>query len=610
MLAAAAQQTGLIETLSQALPTGTAGSRLAQSQSQSRQALLLTLLFLGAVGLARPWDLRSYSGDGLAWLTGRRWAYGYVHTDRFLAELAKAKAAEPLTLAVVRWSHALWGPQARYYIDMHRKPVYSDQALPRSLIGRSGKILGCRALGLLHDEQGHPLLALTGRGDTHLTQQVPLLVSTYRHSLGHQPIRQIIVDREGLGADFLAQLKDDYQMMTLLRSNQYNGLDSFTEVGAFVPLVTDPQGQVVCEVAPARFSLSRSEPDAAPLPLYVALIRDWRRQTPVPLSAAEQENPLPLSAGWWEATWQPTPFPAPPTTPKLIPVVSTAPIADVVACVQQYKHRWPAQENIIRDFLLPLGLDCNHGYTKHPVENSEIAKRRQNLQQHLDNALQWRQQASQHSDRASRRYDRRRQLAETRQHALYYDLNTDQIELAYFTLPAHLVKRHRQAHQASLDAELAPLWQEVYRASAKIREEEAKIYRYALKARLLLRQLADVDTQTRQMFELDHDKDQVMTTLRLALTNLIMWTRDHFFPADYAQATWPRLAPFFNLPGHIVLHPERCLVFLRPFNDRQLNRDLDILCDRVNQAHLHLPDGRLLEFLRYKSLTLISDVPT
>ena len=177
-------------------------------------------------------------------------------------------------------------------------------------------------------------------------------------------------------------------------------------------------------------------------------------------------------------------------------------------------------------------------------------------------------------------------------------------------MPAHLVKLHRQAQQASLDAELAPLWQEVYRAAAKIREEEAKIYRYALKARLLLRQLADVDTQTRQMFELDHDKDQVMTTLRLALTNLIMWTRDHFFPADYAQATWPRLAPFFNLPGHIVLHPERCLVFLRPFNDRQLNRDLDVLCDRVNQAHLHLPDGRLLEFLRYKSLTLISDVPT
>jgi hypothetical protein len=178
LLVAAAQQTGLIEALGQALPGGGAGSRLIKSQAQPRQSLLLTLLFLGAVGLERPWDLRGYSGDGLALLTGRRWAYGYVHTERFLAELARAGAAEPLTVTVARWGHSLWGAQSRYYIDLYRKPVYSDQALPRGLIGRSGKILGCRAIGLLHDEQGHPLLALTGRGDVQLTQQLPVLVST------------------------------------------------------------------------------------------------------------------------------------------------------------------------------------------------------------------------------------------------------------------------------------------------------------------------------------------------------------------------------------------------------------------------------------------------
>ena len=110
-------------------------------------------------------------------------------------------------------------------------------------------------------------MALTDRGDTHLTQQVPELVTTYRQALGQQPIRQIIVDREGLGADFLAQLKDEYQMITLLRSNQYMDLSSFTDVGDFVPLRRDKRGQVVCEVAPARFTLTRSEPAAEPLAL-------------------------------------------------------------------------------------------------------------------------------------------------------------------------------------------------------------------------------------------------------------------------------------------------------------------------------------------------------
>ena len=37
-------------------------------------------------------------------------------------------------------------------------------------------------------------------------------------------------------------------------------------------------------------------------------------------------------------------------------------------------------------------------------------------------------------------------------------------------------------------------------------------------------------------------------------------------------------------------------VELRPFNDRALNRDLAILCERVNLAAPQLPDGRLLSF--------------
>ena len=49
-----------------------------------RRRLLLTLLFLGAVGLQRTWDLRGYTADGLALLTGRMRAYGYRNTEAFL----------------------------------------------------------------------------------------------------------------------------------------------------------------------------------------------------------------------------------------------------------------------------------------------------------------------------------------------------------------------------------------------------------------------------------------------------------------------------------------------------------------------------------------------
>src|SRR6266581_8635458 len=47
-------------------------------------------------------------------------------------------------------------PVPVFYVDGHRKPVYADALIPRGLIGRTGKILGCRALVVLHDREGHP----------------------------------------------------------------------------------------------------------------------------------------------------------------------------------------------------------------------------------------------------------------------------------------------------------------------------------------------------------------------------------------------------------------------------------------------------------------------
>ncbi len=146
---------------------GATGSR-HHKDPFSRRALLLTLLFMPAVGLKRTHDLRGYTGDALALLTSRQRAYGYRHTERFLSSVAHAGGAEVLTAALAGWTARLWYPGPRpigepppaYYIDSHRKAVHSDRLIPRGLVARYGKVLGCRALMLLHDEHGHPLLVL------------------------------------------------------------------------------------------------------------------------------------------------------------------------------------------------------------------------------------------------------------------------------------------------------------------------------------------------------------------------------------------------------------------------------------------------------------------
>ena len=100
LVLAAAHETGLITTVQTAIPSAAPTTHLGRMGQATLRALLLTLLFLPVVGLRRTWDLRSDSGDALALLTGRGWAY----VERFLAGLAHAGAAADLTDALARWT--------------------------------------------------------------------------------------------------------------------------------------------------------------------------------------------------------------------------------------------------------------------------------------------------------------------------------------------------------------------------------------------------------------------------------------------------------------------------------------------------------------------------
>ena len=80
-----------------------------------------------------------------------------------------------------------------------------------------------------------------------------------------------------------------------------------------------------------------------------------------------------------------------------------------------------------------------------------------------------------------------------------------------------------------------------------------------------MRALEDLVVNERVMYERDNRKDQVMTVFKVALANLVMWTRDRYFPESFAHAIWQRLAPFFHLPGLVVQGQNTVCVELRPF---------------------------------------------
>jgi hypothetical protein len=600
----------LLETFEQALSSCTshAPSRLAHLSASSRQSLLQTLLFLGVTGLSRTWDLRGYTGDALGLLTNRSRAYGYWHTERFLSQLAQANGADIFTDALAKWTTCLWhvspDTPSTFYVDGHRKPVYSEVMLPRGLVGRLSCVLGCRALVLLHDEQGHPLFVTTHRGDQHLTVGLPSIIARYEQASRRTTIKRVVVDREGMGAEFLSTLAlAGRTVVSVLKTDQYDGLKSFTDIGSFVPWCLDQDDNVTREVAPASIALPLPDHPGEQLSLRVALIRDLRRHIPVVPPQEERELSPRWDADlarddrkWWEDGWQATPAPAIPTAPKLIPIVTTAPQIDAVELAQTYIHRWPAQENIIKDFLLPLGLDINHGYAKTAVENSEMAKRRTALEKRLANVQRWVEAARKRSHNACKLYRKRCTLTKERADALYRDLNQQQMDLERQSVEYWKLRVTIKELKATADAEIEEYQQRQWKAYHTSNQEFTKCEKYCQQQRDILRALEDLKANERTMYELDNQKDQVMTVFKVALTNLVMWTRDHYFPASYAHATWKRLAPFFHLPGLITQGREEVLVELRPFNDRQYNDNLKVLCEHVNDADLRLPDGRRLLF--------------
>jgi hypothetical protein len=570
LLLAAANATALLSQLEDVLPMKQPSSAVSQPSPQRlfhpHRRLLLTLLFLPTVGLHRFWELRSYTGRELARLSGRPHPYSYRHTERFLLQLSASQADQALTQALARWTAAVWQVEERsreassaFYVDGHRKPVYTETLIPRGLIGRLGKIAGCRALVLLHDEQGHPLLVTTHRGDLHLTQGIPQVLASYEQVTEATHLNHLVVDREAMAADFLAQLSTEGRTMTtILKTNQYAGLDSFTNVGPFVPLTGDRHGTVLREVAPAQFWLARPDRQDEPLFLSVALIRDLRKSVVCPPS--EEELPRAWWAdirheevAWWQEGWQATAAPAPPTEPKLIPIVTTAEQIDALHLAQTYIRSSPAQENVIKDWLLPLGLDVNHGFAKMPVENSEVAKKREALEKRRANVQRFGEMAREKAHRASVLATKLWKQAKEHGEAVYRVLNERLQALEAQGVSEGTYRGERKKLKAEADAELEPLWQRVYRVQEKSHQESAKHERYCREHRELLRALEDLAASERVMHELDNRKDQIMTICKVALANLAMWVRDRFFPATYAHATWLRLLPFFQLPGRVLL---------------------------------------------------------
>ena len=116
----------------------------------------------------------------------------------------------------------------------NRKAVYTDHLIPRGLVGRLEKVLGCRALVVLHDQEGHPLLVTTHRGDQHLTVGLPTIIARYEQQETLAHVERIIGDREGM-ANLAMWVRDQYFPASYAHATWHRLAPFFQLAGTVVP---------------------------------------------------------------------------------------------------------------------------------------------------------------------------------------------------------------------------------------------------------------------------------------------------------------------------------------------------------------------------------------
>jgi len=151
-----------------------------------------------------------------------------------------------------------------------------------------------------------------------------------------------------------------------------------------------------------------------------------------------------------------------------------------------------------------------------------------------------------------------------------------------------------KARQLAADWEVRQRQTKLDKNALRRQREVSNCEGYCRELRQVLRQRDDLVSQAREMYELNHAKDQLMTLFKLGLANVGMWVRDRYFGQSYQHCSWQRLWPFFTLGGWITTATSEVQLEVSVFNNRALVRDLEELYCNVNASGAPLPDGRRL----------------
>lgn len=532
------------------------------------------LIFLPLLDATRPWQLRYALGDGLLGIC--QIAYRFDTVDRTLGELKPLQVGNALRQNLCRaWVQTLTGTDEplHIYVDAHLKPHWTQMFAPCGHLPLLDRVMPCTRQVFVTNPAGYVWEILDRVGDASLIRELPGLEQELEDLTEHL-VTLTIVDREANSLK-LAQSyakSDRFSLLTLLDTPVSAGLQigtpEFAEVfrltGRWQPLSSEPAQSL----APAGWGPAR---EAADDPRVLWLVREE--------GTADLRAVYALSQ----------------------PLADCA--TDVAAALRgsgahhNYRQRWTASENVIRELVGGGNLNENYGYAFREVPNR--------LRQHQFEEAQAQVVATENQLATAQRQQATLNSQQTeREQALIEKLA--ELTTAHTERKAEGTAR-QQAGQSSrrVEQQLAHLEREkqtrLDRQARRTEKFERRTRDLAERqtereAKLTERQatLAAVDL-TEPLFERDLEKDQIMANFQAALLNAHRYCCDQYFTGDWSHLELETAtARIYRQRGRVVYGAERVDVTLAAFAYRAEHELAIAACRRFNAVQAHDAEGRLI----------------
>lgn len=542
-----------------------------------------TLLYLPVFGMKRPKDLERYHKSGLGLISGIGKRYRYSTIDKHQRELEKLNVSQAVSKALARcYIEALFikielEDQSYFYIDGHLKTVWSDKNIPRGFRTALNKTEKSLEQVLLTGGKGHPLILLTCPGDQHLTKEMFNLIDAFEGACEKRIVKVSVFDREGVSVKVFREFDRRQRcFITLLKENQYKGQQSFKIIKDFIPYEVDKKtDEIKSMIADAEITL-----------------KDKDEKEKKEKEKKKEKIGYKVRVGLL--------LKDPKGMRKLIPIITNISFEeepDIKKIADKYFARWPYQENIIKDMVYGVELNSNHGYKKREVKNRTVERRKEKLEENIRGLQKKIKPVEKEIKNSQEEIETIKQIYENR----IKELNKEKNELHYKILLSSKAKTKKGYLQRLklIGNKMLSLTQsnERHLFSLRNRLEKKLTYQKGLISQKENKEdeLNSLDME-QKLYEIVTEKDNGMSNFKMLLYNLSRYAREQWFSPQYENATFLMMRDkIYSQDGYVKMGRRNIMVTLNPYDDDELQKNVEAACIKFNCADVRSPLGRRLE---------------